>query len=189
MKAALTALPFAAQSSLTMAQKLPCSLPGFQVWYSQNEHSLIAADSNNSVIKKAEMCYIVLLHRRRASVSALTPQYISADTLQGTFMNNIKIGIRLSAAFGFMALLVIIMVLIGVLKINSLGSANDEISGSLYSKSSASQSLRYLTSDMSRLARNAILLRDDSQRERKPSVTTAARDMSLTVCSSCSGNR
>ncbi len=100
-------------------------------------------------------------------MSAMTSPYISADIRhQGTYMNNIKIGIRLSVAFGFMALLVIIMVLIGVLKINSLGSANDEISGSLYSKSSASQSLRYLTSDMSRLARNAILLKDESQREK-----------------------
>ncbi|PWK94312.1 methyl-accepting chemotaxis protein [Pantoea allii] len=81
-------------------------------------------------------------------------------------MNNIRIGIRLGAAFGFMALLVTVMVLIGIVKINSLGNANDEISGSLYSKSSAAQSLRYLTSDMSRLARNTILLKDESQREK-----------------------
>ena len=49
-------------------------------------------------------------------------------------MNNIRIGIRLGAAFGFMALLVVFMVLIGIVKINSLGNVNDEISGSLYTK-------------------------------------------------------
>ncbi|WP_394564798.1 methyl-accepting chemotaxis protein [Pantoea sp. SGAir0180] len=81
-------------------------------------------------------------------------------------MNNIRIGIRLGAAFGFMALLVIFMVLIGVIKINSLGNANDEISGALYSKSSSSAALRYYTSDMSRLARNAILLKDVTKREK-----------------------
>ncbi|WP_458038908.1 methyl-accepting chemotaxis protein [Pantoea ananatis] len=81
-------------------------------------------------------------------------------------MNNIRIGIRLGAAFGFMALLVIFMVLIGIVKLNSLGQINDEISGSLYSKASSSSSLRYYTSDMSRLARNAILLKDESKREK-----------------------
>ncbi|MCU7367617.1 methyl-accepting chemotaxis protein [Pantoea stewartii] len=81
-------------------------------------------------------------------------------------MNNIRIGIRLGAAFGFMALLVIFMVLIGIVKLNSLGQINDEISGSLYSKASSSSSLRYYTSDMSRLARNAILLKDESVREK-----------------------
>jgi len=81
-------------------------------------------------------------------------------------MNNIRIGIRLGVAFGFMALLVVFMVLIGVVKINSLGNANDEISGSTYSKAAASQSLRYYTSDMSRLARNAILLKDVSLRNK-----------------------
>ncbi|MEJ1268954.1 hypothetical protein ACRPH4_22660 (plasmid) [Pantoea allii] len=69
-------------------------------------------------------------------------------------MNNIKIGIRLGAAFGFMAILVLFMVLIGIVKINALGNTSDEISGSLYSKASTSLSLRYYTSDMSRLARN-----------------------------------
>lgn len=81
-------------------------------------------------------------------------------------MNNIRIGIRLGAAFGFMALLVIFMVLIGILKLNSLGQINDEISGSIYSKASTSSSLRFYTSDMSRLARNAILLKDESKREK-----------------------
>jgi len=81
-------------------------------------------------------------------------------------MNNIRIGIRLGAAFGFMALLVMFMVLIGIVKINSLGHANDEISGSLYTKASTSLSLRYYTSDMSRLARNAILLSDVTKREK-----------------------
>lgn len=81
-------------------------------------------------------------------------------------MNNIRIGIRLGAAFGFMALLVIFMVLIGIVKLNALGQTNDEISGSLYSKASSSLSLRYYTSDMSRLARNAILLKDESRREK-----------------------
>ncbi|MFP3339654.1 hypothetical protein R0J91_16870, partial [Micrococcus sp. SIMBA_131] len=61
---------------------------------------------------------------------------------------------------------VIFMVLLGIVKLNSLGQINDEISGSLYSKASSSSSLRYYTSDMSRLARNAILLKDESKREK-----------------------
>lgn len=81
-------------------------------------------------------------------------------------MGNIRIGIRLGAAFGFMALLVIFMVLIGIIKANSLGRATNEISGALYSKASASQSLRYYTSDMSRLTISAILLQDASLKEK-----------------------
>lgn len=81
-------------------------------------------------------------------------------------MKNIRIGIRLGIAFGFMALLVVLMVLIGIDKINSLGNANDEISGSTYSKAAASQSLRFYTSDIGRLARNAILLKDGSLRNK-----------------------
>lgn len=81
-------------------------------------------------------------------------------------MNNIRIGVRLGSTFGFMALLVIFMVLIGIVKINALGNANDAISGSLYIKASTSLSNRYYTSDMSRLARNAILLKDAPKREK-----------------------
>lgn len=44
-------------------------------------------------------------------------------------MNNIRIGIRLVAAFGFMGMLVIFMVLIGITKTSSLGDANSEIAG------------------------------------------------------------
>ncbi|MCW0309561.1 hypothetical protein [Pantoea ananatis] len=47
-------------------------------------------------------------------------------------MNNIRIGVRLGITFGFMALLVMFMVLIGIVKINALGNANDVISGSLW---------------------------------------------------------
>ncbi|KHD99218.1 Tar [Pantoea stewartii] len=75
-------------------------------------------------------------------------------------MKNIRIGARLALAFGFMALLVIFMVLTGARKVISLGNTTDQITGSLYSKASSSASLRYYTSDMSRLARNAILLND-----------------------------
>ncbi len=81
-------------------------------------------------------------------------------------MNNIRIGVRLGITFGFMALLVMFMVLIGIVKINALGNANDDISGSLYTKASTSLSIRYYTSDMSRLARNAILLKDVAKREK-----------------------
>ncbi|MEW5289835.1 methyl-accepting chemotaxis protein [Erwinia papayae] len=81
-------------------------------------------------------------------------------------MGNIRIGVRLGAAFGFMALLVIFMVLIGIVKANSLGSATNEISGGLYSKASASQALRYYISDMSRLTISAILLQDTALKEK-----------------------
>lgn len=70
--------------------------------------------------------------------------------------------------------------LIGIVKINSLGRAHDEISGSLYTKASTSLSLRYYTSEMSRLARNAILLRDIIQRE-KPLAITVTKDKRWTV--------
>ncbi|MCH9272142.1 hypothetical protein MND01_22825 [Pantoea ananatis] len=51
-------------------------------------------------------------------------------------MNNIRIGIRLVAAFGFMGMLVIFMVLIGITKTRSLADANSEIAGGLYAKAS-----------------------------------------------------
>ncbi|MGG6110637.1 methyl-accepting chemotaxis protein [Pantoea allii] len=76
-------------------------------------------------------------------------------------MNNIRIGIRLVAAFGFMGMLVIFMVLIGITKTSSLGDANSEIAGGLYSKASASALLGFYTQDMSRLARIAVLQQDD----------------------------
>ncbi|KHE02645.1 Tar [Pantoea stewartii] len=91
-------------------------------------------------------------------------------------MNNIRIGTRLAVSFGFMALLVIFMVLIGIRKISVMGETTGLITGPIYAKASSSAFLRYYTSDMSRLARNAILLNDagmktkalsDYQKERK----------------------
>lgn len=78
-------------------------------------------------------------------------------------MNNLKIGTKLCGAFGFLSVLVILMVLLGVSKINSLGKTTDEISGSLYSKASSSYLLSFYAADMSRLARNAILLTDSER--------------------------
>ena len=87
-----------------------------------------------------------------------------------------------------MTLLVTFMVLIGTVKINSPGETNEKIAGPLYTKSSSSLSLRYYTSDMSRLARNAILLKDLSLRE-KPSAITAVKDAKLTASSGLSAHR
>lgn len=48
------------------------------------------------------------------------------------------------AAFGFMGMLVIFMVLIGITKTRSLADANSEIAGGLYAKASESAVLSFL---------------------------------------------
>lgn len=72
-------------------------------------------------------------------------------------MNNIRIGVRLGAAFGFILLLLIIIALAGFNRIQSLGDTAATLAGSRYQKASAATSLRYYSIDMSRLARNVIL--------------------------------
>lgn len=72
-------------------------------------------------------------------------------------MNNIRIGVRLGAAFGFILLLLIIIALTGFNRIQSLGDTAATLAGSRYQKASAATSLRYYSIDMSRLARNVIL--------------------------------
>ncbi len=64
------------------------------------------------------------------------------------------------AAFGFMGMLVIFMVLIGITKTRSLADANSEIAGGLYAKASESAVLSFYAQDMSRLARIAVLQPD-----------------------------
>ncbi|BBL28739.1 methyl-accepting chemotaxis protein [Pantoea ananatis] len=81
-------------------------------------------------------------------------------------MNNIRIGIRLVAAFGFMGMLVIFMVLIGITKTRSLADANSEIAGGLYAKASESAMLSFYAQDMSRLARIAVLQPDPAKTEK-----------------------
>lgn len=72
-------------------------------------------------------------------------------------MNNIRIGIRLGTAFGFILLLLIITALTGFNRIHSLGDTAQELAGSRYQKASAATNLRYYSTDMSRLVRNVIL--------------------------------
>lgn len=72
-------------------------------------------------------------------------------------MNNIRIGVRLGAAFSFILLLLIIIALTGFNRIQSLGETAETLAGSRYQKASAATSLRYFSIDMSRLARNVIL--------------------------------
>lgn len=72
-------------------------------------------------------------------------------------MNNIRIGVRLGAAFGFILLLLIIIALTGFNRIQSLGDTAATLAGSRYQKASEATSLRYYSIDMSRLARNVIL--------------------------------
>ncbi|QZY97652.1 methyl-accepting chemotaxis protein [Pantoea dispersa] len=81
-------------------------------------------------------------------------------------MNNTRIGVRLSVAFAFMMLMVFFMALIGISRLVSLGSTTELIAGSLYSKSTASSELRFYTADMSRLARNVILINDPARRDK-----------------------
>lgn len=81
-------------------------------------------------------------------------------------MNNINIGVRLGAAFGFMALMVVAILAAGIFKTNEMGNATQHIAGSLYTKASSSSLLRYYVSDMSRLGRNVILLQDGDKKEK-----------------------
>ncbi len=75
-------------------------------------------------------------------------------------MNNIRIGIRLGTAFGFMLLLLIIIVLTGLTRIHSLGDTAETLAGSRYQKASAATTMRFYSTDMGRLVRNIILADD-----------------------------
>ncbi|MDF2911903.1 methyl-accepting chemotaxis protein (plasmid) [Pantoea agglomerans] len=72
-------------------------------------------------------------------------------------MNNIRIGVRLGAAFSFILLLLIIVALTGFTRIQSLGETADTLAGSRYQKASAATNLRYYSTDLSRLVRNVVL--------------------------------
>lgn len=75
-------------------------------------------------------------------------------------MNNIRIGIRLGTAFGFMLLLLIIIVLTGLTRIQSLGDTAETLAGSRYQKASVATTMRFYSTDMGRLVRNIILTDD-----------------------------
>ncbi|RRZ89443.1 methyl-accepting chemotaxis protein [Erwinia sp. 198] len=72
-------------------------------------------------------------------------------------MNNIRIGVRLGAAFAFILLLLVIVALTGFNRIQSLGDTADTLAGSRYQKASAATNLRYYSTDLSRLVRNVVL--------------------------------
>lgn len=72
-------------------------------------------------------------------------------------MNNIRIGVRLGAAFGFILLLLISIALTGFTRVQSLGDTAETLAGSRYQKASAATNLRYYSTDLSRLVRNVIL--------------------------------
>ncbi|UUE10565.1 methyl-accepting chemotaxis protein [Dickeya zeae] len=79
-------------------------------------------------------------------------------------MNNIKIGTRLWMALGFMMLLVIIMALSSISRLQSLGNTTVSITDNIYTNVEAASSIGFFTADMSRLARNIILM-DDPERK------------------------
>ncbi|MGV6481429.1 methyl-accepting chemotaxis protein [Pantoea agglomerans] len=72
-------------------------------------------------------------------------------------MNNIRIGVRLGTAFGFILLLLVIVAMTGFTRIQSLGETADTLAGSRYQKASAANNLRYYSTDLSRLVRNVVL--------------------------------
>lgn len=72
-------------------------------------------------------------------------------------MNNIRIGVRLGVAFGFILLLLVIVALTGFNRIQSLGETADTLAGSRYQKAAAATNLRYYSTDLSRLVRNVVL--------------------------------
>ncbi|MEN4546342.1 methyl-accepting chemotaxis protein [Pantoea agglomerans] len=80
-------------------------------------------------------------------------------------MNNIRIGVRLGAAFGFILFLLVIIALTGISRIQSLGDTATTLAGSRYEKTSAATSLRYYSIDMTRLVRNVIILNGDTGRQ------------------------
>lgn len=72
-------------------------------------------------------------------------------------MNNIRIGVRLGVAFGFILLLLAIVALTGFNRVQSLGETADTLAGSRYQKAAAATNLRYYSTDLSRLVRNVVL--------------------------------
>ncbi|RAH31014.1 methyl-accepting chemotaxis protein [Pantoea agglomerans] len=72
-------------------------------------------------------------------------------------MNNIRIGVRLGVAFGFILLLLVIVALTGFNRVQSLGETADTLAGSRYQKAAAATNLRYYSTDLSRLVRNVVL--------------------------------
>ncbi|PQK94904.1 methyl-accepting chemotaxis protein [Pantoea ananatis] len=81
-------------------------------------------------------------------------------------MNNMKIGVRLGAAFGFILLLLIVIALAGLLRIHSLGDTVDKLAGDRFDKATAATNLRFYVTDMSRLVRSIALADDPAQKEK-----------------------
>ncbi len=80
-------------------------------------------------------------------------------------MNNIKIGVRLGAAFAFILGMLLISALTALMRVQSLGGTAETLAGSRYQKAAAATSLRYYATDMTRLVRNIIILSGDSSRQ------------------------
>ncbi|AWP35327.1 methyl-accepting chemotaxis protein [Pantoea vagans] len=80
-------------------------------------------------------------------------------------MNNIRIGTRLGAAFIFILAMLLITVLTGLSRIQSLGNTAETLAGSRYQKAAAAVNLRYYATDMTRLVRNVIILNGDPSRQ------------------------
>ncbi|MEJ1267789.1 MCP four helix bundle domain-containing protein [Pantoea ananatis] len=81
-------------------------------------------------------------------------------------MNNIKIGVRLGAGFGFILLLLIVITLAGLMRIDSLGDTVDKLAGDRFDKATAASNLRFYVTDMSRMVRSIALVDDPAQKER-----------------------
>lgn len=80
-------------------------------------------------------------------------------------MLNIRIGIRLGAAFVFLLAMLLVTALTGLIRIESLGDTAETLAGSRYQKAEAAASLRYYATDMTRLVRNLIILTGDPSRQ------------------------
>ncbi|MGE9550265.1 methyl-accepting chemotaxis protein [Erwinia amylovora] len=80
-------------------------------------------------------------------------------------MNNIRIGVRLGAAFTLILGMLLISALTALMRVQSLGDTAETLAGSRYQKAAAATSLRYYATDMTRLVRNLIILSGDPSRQ------------------------
>lgn len=79
-------------------------------------------------------------------------------------MYNIRIGMRLGVAFGFILFLLLSIALTGFDRIQSLGQVADDLANVRYQRVAMAANLRYYSVDMSRLVRNVILADDPGRK-------------------------
>jgi methyl-accepting chemotaxis protein len=74
------------------------------------------------------------------------------------FLRNAKLGVRLSAGFGLMLVLLAIVTVVSISRMRAEDAITERITTTVYPKAEASQRISYLVMDMSRLVRNLVLI-------------------------------